>query len=72
MHFQKEAGSSMLQRYYFKYTRIKFGEGKRLFKKAPIHHHFEMMNIAEEKIVLRFWIVAMLLVAIGLGTLKLR
>jgi len=70
--FIAEAGSSMLQRYYFKYTRIKFGEGKRLFKKAPLHHHFEMMKIAEEKIVLRFWIIAMLLVAIGLGTLKLR
>lgn len=70
--FILEAMSSILQRYYFKYTRIKTGTGKRIFRCAPIHHHFELKGMAEEKIVVRFWIVAMLLVAVGLATLKLR
>ncbi|MCF7793766.1 MAG: phospho-N-acetylmuramoyl-pentapeptide-transferase [Candidatus Cloacimonetes bacterium] len=70
--FVIETLSSIIQRYYFKYTRIKFGKGRRVFKCAPIHHHFEMKGISEEKIVIRFWIVGMLLVAIGLATLKLR
>jgi phospho-N-acetylmuramoyl-pentapeptide-transferase len=67
-----EALSSIIQRYYFKYTRIKFGKGRRVFLCAPIHHHFEMKGISEEKIVVRFWIVGMMLLAIGLATLKLR
>jgi len=70
--FVANAMSSLVQRYYFKYTRIRFGVGKRFFKRAPLHHHFEMMGMSEEKIVMRFWIVGILLVAIGLGTLKLR
>ena len=70
--FLAEAMSSLIQRYYFKYTRIKYGKGKRIFKCAPLHHHYEMKGIAEEKIVVRFWIVAALLVAVGLSTLKLR
>lgn len=70
--FIAETLSSMIQRYYFKYTRLKTGTGKRFFKKAPLHHHFEMSGVPEEKIVVRFWIIAILLVAIGLGTLKLR
>ncbi|HPR17177.1 MAG TPA: phospho-N-acetylmuramoyl-pentapeptide-transferase [Candidatus Cloacimonadota bacterium] len=70
--FVMEALSSLIQRYYFKYTRIKFGTGKRVFRCAPIHHHYELKGIPEEKIVVRFWIVGMLLVAIGLATLKLR
>jgi len=70
--FITEACSSLMQRYYFKYSRRKTGEGQRLFKKAPLHHHYEMLGISEEKIVVRFWIIAVLLVAIGLGTLKLR
>ncbi|MCK9328680.1 MAG: phospho-N-acetylmuramoyl-pentapeptide-transferase, partial [Candidatus Cloacimonetes bacterium] len=60
------------QRYFFKLTRIKYGKGKRLFKRAPLHHHFEMKGMSEEKIVVRFWIIGILLVAVGLATLKLR
>lgn len=70
--FVAEAGSSLMQRYYFKYTRKKTGKGKRLFLRAPIHHHFELKGIKEQKIVVRFWIIAALLAAIGLATLKLR
>jgi phospho-N-acetylmuramoyl-pentapeptide-transferase len=70
--FVVEALSSMTQRYYFKYTRWRFGEGVRFFKKAPLHHHYEMLGLAENKIVVRFWIIGILLVAIGLATLKLR
>jgi len=70
--FVVEALSSLLQRYYFKYTRLKYGEGKRFFLKAPLHHHYEMKGLKENKIVVRFWIIGILLVAIGLGTLKLR
>ncbi|HHE38780.1 MAG TPA: phospho-N-acetylmuramoyl-pentapeptide-transferase [Candidatus Cloacimonetes bacterium] len=72
MVFVVEAMSSIIQRYYFKYTRIKTGKGKRVFLCAPLHHHFELKGISEEKIVIRFWIIAILLAAIGLGTLKLR
>ncbi|MFC1887239.1 phospho-N-acetylmuramoyl-pentapeptide-transferase [Candidatus Cloacimonadota bacterium] len=70
--FVLEAMSSIIQRYYFKYTRKKTGTGKRVFLCAPIHHHFELKGLSEEKIVIRFWIVATLLAAIALATLKLR
>ena len=70
--FVVEALSTIIQRYYFKYTRLKTGTGKRVFLCAPIHHHYELKGISEEKIVIRFWIVAALLVGIGLATLKLR
>jgi len=70
--FVMEAISSIIQRYYFKYWRVKTGTGKRFFLKAPLHHHFEMKGLKEEKIVARFWIVAILLAAVGLMTLKLR
>ena len=70
--FVMEAMSSIIQRYYFKYTKKKYGEGKRVFRCAPLHHHFELKGMSEEKIVIRFWIITVLLVAIGLATLKLR
>jgi phospho-N-acetylmuramoyl-pentapeptide-transferase len=70
--FVVEAMSVITQRYYFKYTKKKFGVGKRVFLCAPIHHHFEMKGIHESKIVIRFWIIAIMLVAIGLSTVKLR
>jgi phospho-N-acetylmuramoyl-pentapeptide-transferase len=70
--FVVEALSVMTQRYYFKYTKKKFGVGKRVFLCAPIHHHYEMKGIHESKIVIRFWIIAIMLVAIGLSTIKLR
>ncbi|MBT3169406.1 MAG: phospho-N-acetylmuramoyl-pentapeptide-transferase [Candidatus Cloacimonetes bacterium] len=64
--------SSLIQRYYFKYTRKKYGDGVRFYSRAPIHHHYEEKGISEEKIVVRYWIVTALLVAIGLATIKLR
>lgn len=70
--FFVEALSVILQRYYFKYTRKRFGEGKRIFKMAPIHHHFEMKGIPEPKIVVRFYIVAIILAIITLASLKIR
>ena len=70
--FVMEALSTIIQRYYFKYTRIKTGTGIRFFLRAPLHHHFELKGLKEEKIVARFWIIAILLAAIGLITLKLR
>jgi len=70
--FVVEILSSMIQTYYFKYTRIKTGTGKRVFRCAPLHHHFEKKGMAEEKIVVRFWIIAALFAAIGLATIKLR
>lgn len=70
--FFVEALSVIVQRYYFKYTRKRFGEGKRIFRMAPIHHHFEMQGISEPKIVMRFYIVAIILAIMTLATLKIR
>ena len=70
--FIAETGSVILQRSWFKYTKRKFGTGRRVFLCAPLHHHFELKGQHETKIVIRFWIVAMLLVAVGLSTIKLR
>lgn len=72
MIFVAEAMSVLIQRYYFKYTKKKFGIGRRVFRCAPIHHHFELKGLHESKIVIRFWIIAILLVAVGLSTIKLR
>ncbi len=70
--FVAEAVSVMLQVGYFKYTRRKFGEGRRFFKMAPLHHHFEKSGWKETQVVVRFWIITMLLCLVGLSTLKLR
>ena len=70
--FVAEAVSVMLQVGYFKYTRRKFGEGRRLLRMAPLHHHFEKAGWKETQVVVRFWIITMLLCLIGLSTLKLR
>ena len=70
--FVVEAMSVMLQVVYFKYTRKRFGEGRRLFKMAPLHHHFEKSGWKETQVVVRFWIITMLLCLVGLSTLKLR
>ncbi len=70
--FFVEALSVIIQTSYFKYTKNKYGEGKRFFKIAPLHHHFEMKGWAEPKIVVRFWIVAILLAIFTIITLKLR
>ena len=70
--FVVEAISVMLQVTYFKYTKKRFGEGRRLFKMAPLHHHFEKSGWKETQVVIRFWIITMLLCLLGLSTLKLR
>ena len=70
--FVVEALSVMLQVSYFKYTRKRTGQGKRLFKMAPLHHHFEKTGWRETQVVVRFWIITMLLCMVGLSTLKLR
>jgi phospho-N-acetylmuramoyl-pentapeptide-transferase len=70
--FVVEALSVMLQVSWFKYTKKKYGEGRRLFHMAPLHHHFEKKGWKETQVVVRFWIITMLLCLIGLSTLKLR
>jgi phospho-N-acetylmuramoyl-pentapeptide-transferase len=70
--FFVETTSVMIQVSYFKYTKKKYGEGKRVFLMSPIHHHYQKKNIPEAKIVTRFWIVGILLAVITLATLKLR
>ncbi|MCW9707505.1 phospho-N-acetylmuramoyl-pentapeptide-transferase [Fodinibius salsisoli] len=70
--FFVETISVIIQTTYFKYTRYKYGEGKRIFLMSPIHHHFEKKGWPESKIVVRFWIIAVLLGILGLLTLKLR
>ena len=64
--------SVILQVGYFKYTKKKFGEGKRIFKMAPLHHHYQKLGIHESKIVTRFWIVGIILAVFTIVTLKLR
>ncbi len=70
--FLAENLSVIMQVGYFKYTKKKFGEGKRIFKMAPLHHHFQKLGMHEAKIVARFWIVGILLAVITIVTLKLR
>jgi phospho-N-acetylmuramoyl-pentapeptide-transferase len=70
--FVVEALSVMLQVAYFKYTKKKYGEGRRILKMAPLHHHFEKSGWKETQVVVRFWIITMLLCLVGLSTLKLR
>ena len=70
--FVVEALSVMLQVSYFKYTKKKYGEGRRILKMAPLHHHFEKSGWKETQVVVRFWIITMLLCLVGLSTLKLR
>ncbi len=70
--FVAEALSVMLQVSYFKYTKKKYGEGRRILKMAPLHHHFEKTGWKETQVVVRFWIITMLLCLVGLSTLKLR
>ena len=70
--FFVEALSVMLQVGYFKYTRRKYGVGRRVFLKAPLHHHFQVKGMHEVKIVTRFWIVTVLLVVLSIVTLKMR
>ena len=70
--FVAEAVSVMAQTTYFKYTKRKHGTGRRIFRMAPLHHHFEVGGVKESQVVVRFWIVTMMLVLFGLSSLKLR
>ncbi len=82
--FVMEAGSVMMQSTYFKYTRKRYGEGRRIFKCAPLHHHFEFLEkerameqnrppeLVETVIVTRFWILSIIFALIGVATLKIR
>ncbi|MGQ3003951.1 MAG: phospho-N-acetylmuramoyl-pentapeptide-transferase [Hydrogenophaga sp.] len=70
--FVVEALSVMLQVSWFKYTKRRYGTGRRLFQMAPLHHHFEKKGWKETQVVVRFWIITMLLCLVGLSTLKLR
>lgn len=70
--FLMETLSVIIQRTYFKYTKKKYGEGRRVFKMAPIHHHFELLGWPEPKIVTRFYIIAIILMILSLATFKVR
>jgi phospho-N-acetylmuramoyl-pentapeptide-transferase len=64
--------SVMLQVSYFKYTKKKYGEGRRIFLMAPLHHHYQKVGYHESKIVSRFWIMGIILAVLSIVTLKLR
>ncbi len=70
--FFLETLTVIIQRSYFKYTKKKYGEGRRVFKMAPIHHHFEMLGWAEPKIVVRFYIIGIILAIVTLVSFKIR
>jgi phospho-N-acetylmuramoyl-pentapeptide-transferase len=70
--FVAETLSVMLQVSWFKYTKARYGEGRRIFLMAPLHHHFEKSGWKETQVVVRFWIITILLVLFGLSTLKIR
>jgi phospho-N-acetylmuramoyl-pentapeptide-transferase len=70
--FFAETISVIIQVMYFRYTKKKYGEGRRIFKMAPIHHHFEKSGWHESKIVTRFYIIAVLLAIITMTTFKVR
>jgi phospho-N-acetylmuramoyl-pentapeptide-transferase len=70
--FLAESASVVIQVFYFKYTKKRFGEGRRIFLMAPLHHHYQKKGYHESKIVTRFWIVAVMLAILSIITLKLR
>lgn len=70
--FLMENLSVIIQRYYFKYTKKKYGEGRRVFLMAPLHHHYQKKGIPEQKIVTRFWIIGIALAIFAIITLKIR
>ena len=70
--FLAETVSVMVQVSYFKYTKKKYGEGRRILLMAPLHHHFQKKGLFETKIVMRFFIISILLCAMTLVTLKIR
>ena len=70
--FVAESLSVMIQVAYFKYTKRKYGNGRRIFNKAPIHHHFELAGWHENTVVVRFWIIGILLALLSLTTIKVQ
>jgi phospho-N-acetylmuramoyl-pentapeptide-transferase len=68
--FIMEVVSVIIQTSYFKITKKKYGEGRRIFRMAPVHHHFELQGWHETKVVARFWIIGILLALLSLGTFK--
>jgi phospho-N-acetylmuramoyl-pentapeptide-transferase len=70
--FFAESLSVVIQVAWFKYTRVRFGTGRRIFRMSPLHHHFQKLNYPEPKIVTRFWVVGILLAIITIVTLKIR
>jgi phospho-N-acetylmuramoyl-pentapeptide-transferase len=70
--FLVENLSVIMQVSYFKFTKKKYGVGKRIFKMSPLHHHYQVSGLHESKIVTRFWIVGILLAIISIVTLKIR
>ncbi len=64
--------SVVMQVSYFKYTKKKYGEGRRIFLMSPLHHHYQKKGIPEAKIVTRFWIVGIILAVLTIVTLKIR
>jgi phospho-N-acetylmuramoyl-pentapeptide-transferase len=70
--FLVENLSVMIQVSWFKYTKRKYGEGRRVFKMAPLHHHYQKIGYTESKIVTRFWIIGIILAVLTIVTLKVR
>ena len=70
--FLVESVSVLIQKYWFKYTRHKYGEGRRVFLMAPLHHHYQKKNMPEPRIVTRFWIIGIILAVSTLALLKIR
>ena len=70
--FVLETLSVIVQRGWFKYTKRRFGAGRRVFRMAPVHHHFEKLGWSESKVVIRFWIVGVLFAMLAISTLKIR
>jgi phospho-N-acetylmuramoyl-pentapeptide-transferase len=70
--FVAEALSVMLQTVYFKYTRRRYGSGRRIFRMAPLHHHFEQIGWHESKVIIRFWIMGIMCALVAFATLKIR
>jgi phospho-N-acetylmuramoyl-pentapeptide-transferase len=70
--FVAEAMSVILQVGWFKYTKRRFGAGRRIFLMSPLHHHFQQLGWAETQVVIRFWLIGAVLALLALATIKLR
>ena len=70
--FLMESVSVLIQKYWFKYTKHKYGEGRRVFRMAPLHHHYQKKDMPEPRIVIRFWIIGIILAVGTLALLKIR